>query len=90
MSETLVRVEFETPRFAGSEGGVVSAGGGGGGGGGAEHAAVATFSCACCEEFPAASKATTAKVYDVPHVRPVWLEEVEVTEAIFVPLPYTS
>ena len=58
--------------------------------GGAEQADVEAFSCACGEELPAASRATTANAYDVPHARPVWLEEVDVAVAILVVLRYTS
>ena len=84
VSETLVRVALEIARFVGCEGGVVSPVGGGGGGG--EQADVETVSWACCEELPAASRATTAKVYAVPHESPVWLEVVALDEATFEPL----
>ena len=53
-------------------------------GGGGEQAAVEALACACGELFPAASRATTANVYVVPHARPVWLDDVRSTVAIFV------
>jgi hypothetical protein len=55
--ETLVLVTLVIPRFEGCDGGLVSPAGGGG----EEHGDVGAFSCACCEEFPATSRATTAK-----------------------------
>jgi hypothetical protein len=57
VSETLVLVTLAIPRFVGCDGGAVSPVGGGG----VEHGDVEAFSCACCEEFPTASRATTAK-----------------------------
>ena len=40
------------------------------GGGAVAQVEVEVTSCACAERLPAASYATTANVYDVPHVRP--------------------
>ena len=54
------------------------------------QAAVDPTTEACAERFPAASKATTPNVYDVPQAKPVWLDEVELTVATFVPARYTS
>ena len=86
----MVLVTLEMARFEGCVGGVVSAAGGGGGGGGggdcAGQADVEASSLASCDSFPAASRATIANAYEVPHVRPAWLDEVEATVAIRVPL----
>jgi hypothetical protein len=46
------------------------------GGGAAAHAAVGAATVALCERFPAASTASTANVYVVPHARPVAVNDV--------------
>jgi hypothetical protein len=61
-----------------------------GGGGGLEQAAVVVFTCALEEWFPAASRASTPNQYDVPQARPLCADDVDVTDAISVPLRNTS
>ena len=56
-----VCVTLEAASPVGAEGGVVSDGGDGDGAGAVEQAVVEVVSCACDEELPAASRATTAK-----------------------------
>jgi hypothetical protein len=58
-NDTLVCVDDETARPDGVDGACVSP----------EHAAVVTVVVAFDERLPAASKASTANVYDVPHAR---------------------
>ena len=82
VSETLVLVAPETPRFGGCDGGVVSADVVDDG----EQAVVEALSCADGEELPAASRATTANVYEVPQERPLWPALVVVTDVILVPV----
>jgi hypothetical protein len=62
----------------------------GGAGAGAEHAAVVAWTDVFGELFPAASLATTSKVYCVPQARPVWLALVPETVATTDPARYTS
>jgi hypothetical protein len=61
-SEILVGVVFPAARLAGADGASVSGGG---------QALVDPFTDAFPERFPAASKASTASVYDVPQERPL-------------------
>ena len=61
-----------------------------GGGGAVAQAAVDVTSCAAEERLPAASYATTANVYDVPHASPELSEDGVVADATFVPLLSTS
>ena len=68
MSVALVWVAPERARPDGCDGAVVSPGEGGGG---LEHDAVVPVTDAFVERLPAASTASTANVYAVPHVRPV-------------------
>ena len=74
-----VCVVLEAARPVGANGGVVSPDDDG-------QEPVAAVSCADGEELPAASRATTANVYEVPQERPLWPAFVVVTDVILVPL----
>ena len=73
-------VTLDAARPVGADGAVVSPDDNG------EQALVAAVNCADGEELPAASRATTANVYEVPQERPLWPAFVVVTDVIFVPL----
>ncbi len=76
-SETLVVVAPVERKFPGVVGASLSGGGG--------HALVDAFSVACAERLPAASAASTARAYVVPHARPVKVYVVPVGVPIGAP-----
>ena len=79
-SETLVVVEPVERKLPGVVGASPSGAGG--------HAFVEAFSDACPERLPAASAASTASAYVVPHARPVKVYVVPVGVAIGAPSRY--
>ena len=76
-SEILACVELEACAFVGVEGACVSALGG--------HALVAAVSVAFVDRLPAASNASTEKVYVLPQLNPFSVYVVEEEEAVEAP-----
>ncbi len=81
VSATLVLVTLPIARFVGGAGGVVSGEGGGIDG----QLEVVGLTRVRAERLPAKSTASTPNQYDVPQARPPWVDDVDVTDDIFVP-----